>query len=77
MEPFVAKQPMADESRPTEKLFTGLAVNHVNPSAIKQWLAASNSRYPSVIRASQTCEGFDFYGHNHTLQALKACPNTA
>lgn len=40
MEPFVAKQPMADESRPTEKLFTGLAVNHVNPSAIKQWLAA-------------------------------------
>ena len=37
----------------------------------------SNSRYPSVIRASQICEGFDFYRHNHTLQALKACPNTA
>ena len=37
----------------------------------------SNSRYPSVIRASQACEGFDFYGHNPTLQALKACPNTA
>jgi hypothetical protein len=37
----------------------------------------SNSRYPSVNRASQTCEGFDFYGHNPTLQALKACPNTA
>ncbi|QQZ27324.1 DUF2189 domain-containing protein [Thiothrix subterranea] len=40
MESFVAKQPMADESRPTEKLFTGLAVNHVNPSAIKEWLSA-------------------------------------
>lgn len=40
MESYVAKQPMADKSRPTEKLFTGMAVNHVNPSAIKQWLSA-------------------------------------
>jgi hypothetical protein len=37
-----------------------------NPLA--SWI--SNSRYPSVIRASQTCEGFDFYGHNDTLQAI-------
>jgi hypothetical protein len=38
---------------------------------------ASNSRYPSVIRASQTCEGFDFCRHKRLSQALKACPNTA
>jgi hypothetical protein len=37
----------------------------------------SNSRYPSVIRASQTCEGFDFCRHKRLSQALKACPNTA
>lgn len=40
MEPFVAKQPKADPSQPTEKLFTSLAVNHVNPAAIQQWLTA-------------------------------------
>lgn len=40
MEPYVAKQPMAGKSPATEKLFTGLTVNHVNPIAIKQWLNA-------------------------------------
>jgi DNA polymerase III delta prime subunit len=47
-----------------------------NAESIYEWLT-SNSRYPSVIRASQTCEGFDFCRHKRLSQALKACPNTA
>ena len=55
----------------------GIVIDGVSYPRHINLINASNSRYPSVIRASQICEGFDFYRHNHTLQALKACPNTA